>query len=743
MDTITPGLDLALAQRFTRAYDSYSDSEKAQREIACLSSQFPEIWLPSIDGDLLAGRRHWGVLLFSPEDRGMGGYYIDEERVRSYLNDSTTPPHVRDEWNRIIEYWKGRCTHRRLRESLPGALQKAMPVDVDYEESACAFPLYRLSGCEVDYESLIKSGIGGLREQLVKKRSEDVDLDLFDAGIEFLNHLSEICSWYAKTTSTMSLAAPSQKAHYTLYRISSVMETISTSAPKSFHEALQLVWIYSMAADLINFGRMDIYLADLLHQDLETGSMEEEEAISLLMSLYGLINVHCSKFNGRIIIGGLGRPDPEKSDRFSLLAIEASRRLREILPQLTLRCHSGMNEKVHYNALQSIAEGSTYPVLYNDDANVPAIQRAMAIPQKMALQYTPFGCGEYIIEHQSIGTSSGEINCLKILDCTMRNGVDTVSGREVGLPLGSPEKYKDYQSLLEAFKQQLQHFVEVQADHQVLQYAIQSRQCSYTARSILYNDCLERGKPLLEGGVRHKGGTVEVFGHINAADALYAVKTLIFEQKRLSLSQLAGMLDKNFEGYEPERRMLQMLPKFGNDIEEVDSVARDIISHICRLCSEQTERTDLDSYLPVFINNEANSFWGRTTLASADGRRFGEPLCNGIAPSPGNDVKGITAMMRSITSIDPNSHGGAVHNMKLSKRFVTEDRVKFKTLMDAFFNLGGIQAMITVVSREELEDAKAHPQRHRNLLVRVGGFSYRFIELNPDVQDEIILRTLY
>ncbi|RPJ51156.1 MAG: pyruvate formate-lyase, partial [Chloroflexi bacterium] len=288
-----------------------------------------------------------------------------------------------------------------------------------------------------------------------------------------------------------------------------------------------------------------------------------------------------------------------------------------------------------------------------------------------------------------------------------------------------------------------EHYVTALADRHAFEYRAEAESAGFLYVSMLYDDCIARGKSLVDGGVRYRGGVIETFGMVNTADSLAAIKRLVYDQKRITLEQMAAVLDADFEGYERERRLILGAPKYGNDDEYVDRIAQAVSDHVSRFTYEQARRIGFQYFLIVNINNYANVSMGKHTAASADGRRNGAPLANGNTPTAGNDTCGVTAFLNSIAKLDPSAHAGYVHNIKFSKQVFREDRAKVSALLKAYFANGGTQAMITVVGRGDLEAALREPEKYRNLIVRVGGFSARFVELARDVQMDLIQRTLY
>ena len=272
-----------------------------------------------------------------------------------------------------------------------------------------------------------------------------------------------------------------------------------------------------------------------------------------------------------------------------------------------------------------------------------------------------------------------------------------------------------------------------------IEYDVTGDEASLLYLSMLYDDCVERGKPLLSGGVRYLGGTMESYGNVNTADSLTAIKSVVYDRGLVTIDELKAALAANFEGFEDLRRLLLDCPKYGNDDDEADAMAVRVHEQVCASANAQAEKVGLHTYKVVVINNSMNTTMGVLTGASADGRGACEPMANGNNPAGGRDVSGVTAMLMKL---DPSIHAGAVQNMKFTTEMFNKYREKTKALLAAYFKKGQ-QAMLNILNRGDLEDALVHPEKYPDLIVRVGGFAARFIELDRDVQREIVSRTLY
>ncbi len=737
-----------IEKKFTETYRCYQNEHIAIREAMCLRAQYPDILDELQEGDLFAGRISPALVGFSPDEWGPTafGYYLREEDYNKALNRLELDEEKKD-YQQILDFWKRENTSYRLRCSYPREMAKAIPLDDWMNESGIAFPLYRLTGGNINFDKLMKIGIPGLykevEDNLNKAKEQGKDYKLYEAMLIALDLLVEVSLTYAEKARQKAKVEEDKDYKRELLDMAAVLKNITENKPNTFREALQLFWLYSLIADVRNYGRMDVYIGDFYVNDLASGKLIEEKALELLQSLWQLMADRNTRVHGRVIIGGRGRPNEENADKFALLAMEASRTVKEIEPQLSLRFYQGMEPSLMEKALDVIGEGRTFPILYNDDVNIKAVVNAFGFTEKEAEQYVPFGCGEYILEHRSFGTPSGVINLLKALEITLHNGIDPITGKRMGLQLGEFKDFKTFDELWEAYKKQVDYFVEIMADQEALEYKVAGQTAPFLYMSMLYDDCLEKGKGMFSGGIRYLGGTLETYGNTNTADSLIAIKKYVYDEKVFSQEQLLKILDNNFEGYERERQILLNAPKYGNDNKIADNMLCKVHEHICNKVRDQRERTALHSYLVVIINNSANTLMGHQTAASADGRRTTKPLANGNAPTSGYDKNGITALLNSSVKPDPAIHAGAVQNMKFSREMFMSKRDKLKALLKTYFEKGGTQAMVTVVNPSELEQAMENPEEYQDLFVRVGGFSARFVELSRDVQEEILNRTLY
>lgn len=717
---------LAFLMEFTRVHEAHQN-DPYTREVECLRLQFMAQLLPPRAGDLLVGRVTEYAIGFAPERFVSGvGYYCDEARMLDLRNDSSLNEAQREQIDELLAYWRDRTTMEKIKARYSEEMRALLTLGPLDEEPGTAFPLYRMAGSQADPAILLRLGIGGMIDHTEQKMGDNPQL--FGALRSILLDMMDICLRYAKQTRQMAEAASNERA-LQLMKMAQNLEWISTHPPKTMWQAMQLAYLYYVLAGSFNYGRPDDYLGGYLEVDLASGELTDDEAYALIRSLWAMVIERGPAWDGRIALGGRGRKNERAADLFAMFGLRASHELRDILPQLTFRFYDGMKPSLYEKALGMIGDGVTYPILYNDDVNIPAVMHAFDVDSKTSERYLPFGCGEYILYGQSFGTPSGAINLLHCLNELIASG--------------QLSRCVDFDAFYQSYVSAVGRYIRTLAEHEKLEYDVCAEEAPFLYFTLLYNDCMERALPIFAGGVRHLGGTLETYGNTNTADSLTAIRKRVYQEKRLSADALRQALETDFAGLEDVRKLLLDAPKFGNDDPEADEIAMRLHDDICGMIRKSAGPSGLDSYLNVTINNSMNTTFGLTTGASADGRRAHTFMANANNPSGGMDKNGITAMLNSLVKLKVEGHAGSVQNMRFSREMFGVLLPKTKGLLRAYFAHGGSQAMVTVVGRGDLERAMECPEEYQNLLVRVGGFSARFIDLDREVQLELVSRTLY
>ena len=703
---------------FIDTYFSISHLSNAKKELESLKLQFPKSFQPVKEGDLFVGRFYLPLVGFCAQEVSEMGYYADMdgiERLKAQLSDE-----LKAKVSEKVEQFQSQRSINKLNAAYDERITTLLTTDKYEQFPGIGFPLCRMSGTQPDYHKLLSNGILGLKQKITGNS------ELAQGMRGALDLMRDCCIYLADNTDG---------------EISETLRFIADNKPQTLRQAIQLTIIYWIMSGTKNYGRVDTYLTEFYLNDIKNGITDEQE-IEYIKDFFRMIIARGDVFDCRVIVGGLGRKDEENANKVASLCIEASRQLMDVLPQLTLRFHKNQDPALFEQAMDSLASGCVYPMLYNDDVNVPSVMKAFNVDYETALDYTPFGCGEYVLYHKSVGTPSGVINLANALNFTLLGGKNNFTGENC-VKTKTLQECDTFDELLCEYKKQVEAYIDALALQEKVEYDVAGENAEYLFLSMLHDDCIERDKGIFGGGVRYLGGTLESYGDTNTADSLTAIKTCVFDKKLISKQTLIDALKADFVGYERERQLLLNASKYGNDNDQADEMASMVHQHVCCYTASQAEKVGLDNYLVVVINNSANSTFGRLTGATADGRKAGVPLANANNPMNGMDKNGVTAMLNSLVKLDTSIHAGAVQNLKLSKNLMNEYRDKACALIKSYFNNNGAQLMITCLSRGDLEDAMIHPEKHQSLIVRVGGFSARFVELDKLVQQEILTRTMH
>ncbi|OCN05872.1 pyruvate formate-lyase [Erysipelotrichaceae bacterium MTC7] len=731
----TPIEQLEIMEAYTKAHKEHSGFDKAKREIECLKTIFPRNFRSIEEDDLLAGRLDFLPIGFgSVTSVGGVGHYCVFHKLRAFkdeLDHADEKKRVDD----LYDYWVEHDVKAIYAQDVLNDTTTGRFIDCEYPFMATA----RLSGMMLDYKKLMCLGLDGLFDHIQKQEQNE----FIKAAAESIELLQTVIEAQLVKIEQARVGASASRLR-DLDLMEQDLKVIKHEKPKTLHQAMQLFWLYALVAGVINYGRMDDVFGPFLVNDLANGTIDEKEAYRYVASLWKMIENRRTTVNGRIIVGGKGREYPEAGDAFARLCLKVCKATRYVEPQFTLRFDTNTPSDIMDAAYDCLGSGATYPTLYNDDVNVPAVQYAMRVDKKTAEQYIPFGCGEYVIQGQSVGTPNTLLNLTKIYNIFLNGGIDPMD-QKVKVPYDLPKlsSYKTFEEMYNGYKKVLAYYFDLSVEAQYHSYEVMNQEVSFLFTSILMDDCLSKGKALLDGGVRYLGGTNETYGNINTSDALFAVKRLVFDKKEYTLEQLWQAALANYEGYEEIRKALWDEPKYGNDDTACDSLANDLYEYVAKGIRDRGIEKGMQYYLIVISNNQTNTDWGHQTGASLDGRKKGVYLNPANNPQGGAAKSGPTALLNSLSTFNAKYHGGSVQNIKFTPRMFNQDREKIKILFDTYFKKGGCQLMVTVVDRGVLEDAQKHPENYPDLIVRVAGYSAIFVNLTKDIQEELMSRELF
>jgi formate C-acetyltransferase len=571
---------------------------------------------------------------------------------------------------------------------------------------------------------------------------------------------------YGRLAREMAQEAPSEPEKDNLLSIAGVCGNLAEKPPESFREALQSVWflfvILQMESNASSFspGRADQYLFPYLSRDLESGRLDLERALELVEAFWIKFNHIVYLRNAKstryfagfpigfnVALGGQTLDGKDASNTLSYLFLKAQDHLATPQPNLSARIHGGTPDILLEECSRVIGRGSGMPQIFNDESVIPALE-ARGIAHQDAVNYAVVGCVELSTHGNSLGWSDAAMfNMVKVLELTLNNGRCMLSGELIGLETGNLTDYRSFDELEEAFRVQLDHFIDRTMEACDFVDRMHAELLPSPFLSSVVHDCLARGLDVTAGGARYNLSGIQAIQVANLADSFAALKQCVFDEKTVEAGELLEALRSNFDGRERLRAYLQnQVPKYGNDVEWVDRLGFKWIEHFARRLSGFTNARG-GPYHTGLYTVSAHVPMGKNVGATPDGRLAETPLADGgMSAMYGRDRNGPTALLRSVARLDSSlASNGTLLNMKFLPSFFNrrEDLGKFASLLKAFVRLKIHHVQFNVVRKEDLIEARKQPEKYRGLTVRVAGYTAHYTELAEELQDEIIARTSY
>ena len=592
-----------------------------------------------------------------------------------------------------------------------------------------------------DYELVLQKGLRGLAARVeARSRTRDgLDADLHQALLVSVRALSTLIARYGEQARVQARSEPSAGRSRELDAMAEQCARLAQEPPHSFWEALQLAWFVHLVTDCDSLGRLDQYLFPFYERERAAG-LTREQAGYLLQALW--LQIVATGGIQNLTIGGCDRDGRDATNDLTYLCLEATRALRTPQPNLSLRIGRDAPRELLLVAADTIAGGMGVPALYNDRVIISALGGRGIAPAD-ANDYALAGCSQVVIPGRShFGCDDGVLNAAKCLELALNDGRDPGTGRQIGPHTGRPEDLRDFAGVVAACKRQMWHAAVLLGGLVNANDRGYAELCGYPLRALLTQGCLEAGKGIWEGGALYNAIQAECVGITNTADALAAIKAVVYEDRALTLAQLADLLRRNWQGHEAVRLYCRnRLPKFGNEDEFVDLLYADVARTVYSAVSQQPCRRG-GTLMPGSVVFTYHISFGAKTGATPDGRKRGEPLADSAGPARGAARRGPTAVLNSMLRFD---QGLAPTCVVLNIMF---DRTAFRPalladLVQSYFERGGMQIQVNVADVEALRRAQRRPYDYPELTVRVGGFSAYFVELERAVQDDIIARTAH
>jgi pyruvate formate-lyase/glycerol dehydratase family glycyl radical enzyme len=548
-----------------------------------------------------------------------------------------------------------------------------------------------------------------------------------------------------------------------LERIAEVCRQVPANQPRDFWEALQYYWFVHLGVttelntwDAFDPGRLDQHLYPFYQDGLSEGSLTREDAEELLQCFWikfnnqpappkvGVTAAESGTYTdfAQINTGGL-RPDGSDGvNEVTYLLLDVIEEMRLLQPSSSIQVSKKNPDRFIKRAARIIQTGYGQPSVFNADLIVQELVR-MGKSLIDARQGGSSGCVEVGAFGKENYNLTGYFNLPKVLEITLNNGMDTRTGKQTGLQTGDPRSFSSYEQLFAAFREQLNHFIDIKVRGNNLIERLFAAYMPCPFLSILIDDCIATGRDYHDGGARYNTSYIQGVGLGSITDALSAVKYHVYDQKTFTMDELLEALAQNFQGYERIRQLLlNKTPKYGNDDDYADEVMTSVFEAYFEAIDGRPN-TKGGRYCINLLPTTVHVYFGEVTSALPDGRLAGVPLSEGVSPVQGADRDGPTAVLRSVAKMDHARTGGTLLNQKFTPQLLATDENldKLVQLIRTYFRLDGHHIQFNVVDADTLRAAKVNPQEYRNLIVRVAGYSDYFCDLSEALQDEIITRT--
>jgi len=668
---------------------------------------------------------------------------------------------------KIIPYWRGRSMRDRLFEAMSGEWRAAYDAGLFTEFMEQRAPGHTVLDGKIyrqgmlDFKREIAGAIAALDflndPEAYEKREQLRAMDIAcDALLLFAARHAALAREQAARE-----ADPARKAE--LERIAETCTHVPAHAPRDFHEALQYYWFCHLAVitelngwDSFSPGHLDQHLLPFYRRGLADGTLTPEKARELLEAFFVKFNNHPAPPKvgvtaaesgtytdfANINLGGFLADGRDGSNELSHLVLEIVDEMHLLQPSTNLQLSRKTPDALLKHALRVIRKGYGFPSVFNADTVVEqqlrqgkTLEDARAGGCSGCVETGAFGKEAYIL--------TGYFNLVKVLELALHDGVDPRTGRQLGPRTGGPETLAAFDDLFAAFRRQLRHFIEVKLRGNQVIEQIYARLMPAPFLSVITDDCIRKGKDYNAGGARYNNSYIQFVGIGSLADCLAAVRQIVFDEKALPPADLVKALDADFAGGEALRqRLVNRTRKYGNDDDYADGL---MVRAFNALVEEVDGRpnTKGGKYRIEMLPTTCHVYFGSVTGAMPDGRRAGLPLSEGISPVQGADRHGPTAVFKSAGKMDHVKTGGALLNLKLAPALLADETGidNLAHLVRTYFGMGGHHVQFNVVRAETLREAQARPESHRDLIVRVAGYSDYFCDLSRELQDEILSRT--
>jgi formate C-acetyltransferase len=698
--------------------------------------------------------------------------WLDEEldgELESRSQDTfIVPQKVKDDLRSIMPYWEKKTVYDKYRAILPDDTKRArdsyMFTRDLFERNGYGHAVYQL-------DKLIKVGIKGLKLE-VEEKTACIDLTTGDGISKKIFYESLIIIFdaiiaYVRRYSQKALKMASQEKNSSrrkeLEKIADVCCWVPENPARDIWDGIQIIAFMQLIiqietnGDSVSPGRMDQYLYPLYQKSIQERKYTIDEIQELFDCLWikfnEIIKVQDSEsirihpgfpMTPNVTIGGQTVTGEDAVNELSYLMLNAQAHIRLTNPQFTVRFFKGTPEDFKLRTAQIISMGTGMPALFGDEGCMEAMLHCFPeIPMERVRDYGIVGCVELAPRGFQGRVNGGFLNVARIVDLALNNGIDRLTGEQIGPKTGGQEAIKSFDNLLDAVRTQLAYFVKHQVINAAVVDFIQRENTPHLFLSSLIEGCIENGKDMTYGGSLWGATPIVLVGLATAADSLTAVKKVVFEEGLIDMIGLNNVLNHDFEGNLKIWEELLKAPKYGNDDDYADEVMRRMSD---MFFNEIEKHKDIDGrpYTSMILTLGGTVPHGWKTAATADGRKSGMPVSDSMSPSNISRNNSPTSVLLSASKISQKRvMEGNVVNLKFSKSALQSKQAqkKFSDLATVYFNdLKGQELQVNAVDAATLRDAQKNPDNHKDLIIRIAGYSARFIELAVELQDDIIRR---
>ena len=753
----------------TEAYESMGFVSPSMRRALTLKHIMEKKFIYLNDGELIVGER-------GPEPKATPTYpelcchsmedleiLRTREKVSFKVSDETR--HIYRE--KIIPFWKGKTIREKIFEEMTDEWKECYNAGIFTE-----FMEQRAPGHTVLDDKIYRRGLLDLESDIDRHLNElDYlgDPDAYRKREELksmtvaIGAVLTLARRYAEKADETAMNETDSQRKSELQVIAEICRRVPAHVPQNFWEALQAYWFVHLGVitelnpwDAFNPGRLDQHLFPFYKKGLEDGSLTKEQACELLQCFWvkfnnqpappkvGVTAAESSTYTdfANINNGGLKADGSDGVNELTYLILDVIDEMQLVQPSSNIQVSTKNPDEFIKHAVRIIRNGRGQPSVFNADIIVKEMIR-----QGKSIEDARNGGTSGCVETGAFGKESyiltGYFNMPKVLEITMNNGRDPRTGIVLGVDSGDPKQVASFDAVLQAYRKQLHNFIDIKMCGNNIIERMYAEYMPVPFLSVLIDDCIVKGKDYNDGGARYNTNYIQGVGIGTTTDCLASIKYNIFDTKKITMDEMLEALASDFEGHEHTRLLfINKSPKYGNDDEYADKLMLDVFESFYNEVNDRPN-TKGGQYRINLLPTTCHVYFGSVTGATPDGRKAWTPLSEGISPVQGADRKGPTAVLKSAAKMDHVRTGGTLLNQKFTPSLLENDKgvENLIHLVRSYFTLGGHHIQFNVVSAEMLRDAQAHPERYRDLIVRVAGYSDYFNDLGKTLQDEIIART--